>query len=125
MRSTFFAALALAFVTGTHALVARQSGGSSSSCTCGDNSYSGDDISNAINQAEGSGGGDYPHQYHDYEGFSFPSCSGTFYEYPLESGSTYTGGSPGADRVIYDDSDNFCACITHTGASGDDFVECS
>ncbi|KAH9947719.1 ribonuclease T1 [Amylocystis lapponica] len=116
------ALLVSAFLVGTStALVTkRQSNG----CTCGDNSYSNSDIENAINQAEGSGGGDYPHQYHDYEGFSF-SCSGTYYEYPLESGSTYTGGSPGADRVIYNDSDDFCACLTHTGASGDNFVECT
>ncbi|KAI6136481.1 Ribonuclease/ribotoxin, partial [Pisolithus sp. B1] len=59
-------------------------------------------------------------------GFSFPSCSSEFFEYPLEQGYVYTGGSPGADRVIYDSSGNFCACLTHTGAAKHDgFVECS
>jgi len=97
----------------------------SSGCTCGDNSYTSDDIQDAIKAADDGGAGDYPHQYHDYEGFDFPSCNGTFYEYPLESGNTYNGGSPGADRVIYDDDGDFCACITHTGASSKDgFVEC-
>ena len=70
----------------------------------------------------------YPHQYHDYEvsqsttvscweqslintdcqDFTFPSCSGEFFEYPLEHSSVYTGGSPGANRVIYDEDGDFC-----------------
>ncbi|KAH8881979.1 ribonuclease-domain-containing protein, partial [Thozetella sp. PMI_491] len=67
----------------------------------------------------------YPHQYNDYEGFSFPTSS-PWYEYPiLSSYSVYTGGSPGADRVIFDSKGNFDSLITHTGASGDNFVACS
>lgn len=66
----------------------------------------------------------YPHQYNDYEGFSFPT-SGPWYEFPiLNSFQVYTGGSPGADRVIFDSDGNFDSVITHTGASGDDFVAC-
>lgn len=42
------------------------------------------------------------------QGFSFPSCGGELFEFPLEHGHVYTGGSPGADRVIYDDSGDFC-----------------
>ncbi|EPT04056.1 hypothetical protein FOMPIDRAFT_1028379 [Fomitopsis schrenkii] len=103
-------------------IVRRQSSG----CICGKNSYSSSDVSDAIEAAEDGGAGDYPHQYHDYEGFDFPACSGTFYEYPLEDGDAYYGGSPGADRVIYDDNGYFCGCITHTGASEDNgFVQCS
>ncbi|EPQ60483.1 ribonuclease T1 [Gloeophyllum trabeum ATCC 11539] len=121
MRLSVACVFFFALVTGTQALIARrQSGG----CTCGNKEYSSRDISEAIEAAEDGGAGDYPHQYHDYEGFSFPSCSGTFYEFPLESGDAYDGGSPGADRVIYDDDGDFCACLTHTGASGNDFVEC-
>ncbi|RKU44021.1 hypothetical protein DL546_004058 [Coniochaeta pulveracea] len=46
------------------------------------------------------GSGSYPHQYNDYEGFSFPNAA-PWYEFPiLSSYSVYTGGSPGADRVI-------------------------
>ncbi|ETW87107.1 microbial RNases superfamily [Heterobasidion irregulare TC 32-1] len=87
--------------------------------------YTQSDVENGIQQAEGGGGGNYPHQYHDYEGFTFPSCSGEFFEYPLEHSSVYTGGSPGANRVIYDEDGDFCACLTHTGASSNDgFVEC-
>ncbi|KIL71750.1 hypothetical protein M378DRAFT_64891, partial [Amanita muscaria Koide BX008] len=69
----------------------------------------------------------YPHQYKDFEGFTFDQCSGsTYYEYPLIAGDVpYNGKSPGADRVVYDNSGNFCACLTHTGASGNNFQECS
>ncbi|KAJ5943819.1 hypothetical protein N7516_003987 [Penicillium verrucosum] len=36
----------------------------------------------------------YPHEYHNYEGFDFP-VSGTYYEFPiLKGGSVYTGSSP-------------------------------
>ncbi|KAI0715366.1 Ribonuclease/ribotoxin [Earliella scabrosa] len=66
----------------------------------------------------------YPHQYHNFEGFSFPSCSGEFFEFPLQHNRVYTGGSPGADRVIYDTRGRFCACLTHTGAGGNNFLEC-
>jgi len=113
----------VAFAGASHASVLlkiRQSGG----CTCGSKTYTASDITDGIDAAESGSAGGYPHVYHDYEGFSFPSCSGTFYEYPLEKGHAYTGGSPGADRVIYDDSGDFCACITHTGASGNNFVAC-
>ena len=42
------------------------------------------------------------------QGFSF-SCSGSFYEFPIRSDDQiYDGGRPGADRVIYDDSGDFC-----------------
>ncbi|CAL1695140.1 unnamed protein product [Somion occarium] len=111
------------FVLGTaQALImGRQSGG----CSCAGRRYTSTDVNNAIHVAESGGAGDYPHQYHDFEGFPFPSCSGEFFEYPLEAGTTYDGGSPGADRVIYDEDGDFCACLTHTGASGNDFLECT
>ncbi|CDO73459.1 hypothetical protein BN946_scf185013.g94 [Trametes cinnabarina] len=96
----------------------------SSGCDCAGIRYTETDILNAIDKAEDGGASDYPHQYHDYEGFDFPSCRGTFYEYPLEHNRVYSGGSPGADRVIYDSRGDFCACLTHTGASDDDFLEC-
>lgn len=63
--------------------------------------------------------------YHDYEGFTFP-VSGTYYEFPiLSSGSVYSGGSPGADRVIFNTDNQLAGVITHTGASGNNFVECT
>ncbi|OSC99435.1 ribonuclease T1 [Trametes coccinea BRFM310] len=104
----------------TARVIRRQSGG----CNCAGTRYTESDIFNAIDRAEDGGASDYPHQYHDYEGFDFPTCSGTFYEYPLEHNRVYTGGSPGANRVIYDSRGDFCACLTHTGASGNDFLEC-
>ncbi|KAI3140488.1 uncharacterized protein N7518_004352 [Penicillium psychrosexuale] len=67
----------------------------------------------------------YPHEYHNYEGFSFP-ISGTYYEFPiLSSGKVYTGSSPGADRVIFNSADKLAGVITHTGASGNNFVACT
>ncbi|KAI0720022.1 ribonuclease T1 [Cerioporus squamosus] len=119
--SSFVALFAALFVsTAAAGVVRRQSGG----CVCGGKSYTSEDIEDAIEEAEDGGASNYPHQYHDYEGFDFPSCSGEFFEYPLEHNRVYTGGSPGADRVIYDSNGDFCACLTHTGASGNDFLEC-
>jgi len=70
------------------------------------------------------GSGKYPHQYNDYEGFNFPSA-GPYYEFPiLNSYKPYTGGSPGADRVIFTGSGAYEGVITHTGASGNDFLQC-
>jgi len=79
MKFLVVASTVVAIAFHVQALIAgRPSGG----CTCGSNDYSSLDTFDAIEQAEGNGGGDYPHQYEDYEGFSFPSCSGKFYEYP-------------------------------------------
>ncbi|KAM0519144.1 hypothetical protein ACHAPE_004144 [Trichoderma viride] len=102
-----------------------------SSCvyTCGSTCYWQSDITAALNKgyslySSGSEEDSYPHQYNDYEGFSFPT-SAPWYEFPiLNSFDVYTGGSPGADRVIFDSDGNFDSVITHTGASGDDFVAC-
>lgn len=43
---------------------------------------------------------------------------------PRTSG-VYTGGSPGADRVVFNTNGEYAGAITHTGASGNDFVGCS
>ena len=87
----------------------------------------------------------YPHQYQNYEGFTFMCSGSTYYEYPiLSSGSTYSGGSPGPDRVVYEYvipvyfRDNpsahptsisnygaFCGCIAHPGDSSNTFLQCS
>ncbi|KAJ5261143.1 Guanine-specific ribonuclease N1/T1 [Penicillium angulare] len=97
--------------------------------TCGSNCYSSSAVSAAQKagyKLESAGNDDdsYPHEYHDYEGFDFP-VSGTYYEFPiLSGGDVYDGGSPGADRVIFNGSGELAGVITHTGASGDDFVQC-
>ena len=43
----------------------------------------------------------------------------------MDNFKSYDGGSPGADRVVYNDNCDLAGVITHTGASGDDFVGCS
>ncbi|KAI0911461.1 guanine specific ribonuclease N1 [Ustulina deusta] len=104
----------------------------SCAATCGSVCYTQGEIDDAVSQGYGYhedgqtvGSGDYPHQYNNYEGFDFPD-PGPWYEFPvLSSGSVYTGGSPGADRVVFDSDGNFQDAITHTGASGNDFVGCT
>jgi hypothetical protein len=88
------------------------------------------------------GSSTYPHTYNNYEGFDFP-VSGPYQEFPLKTSGAYTGGklihdeeevemvltgdsgSPGADRVIFNTQGQLAGEITHTGASGNDFVACT
>ncbi|KAK0539396.1 hypothetical protein OC835_001145 [Tilletia horrida] len=99
------------------------------SVNCGGHTYSSSQVALAVQYAdEGAAPSTtYPHQYNDYEGFDFSYyCSdSSYYEYPLTSNG-YTGGSPGADRVIVgQQSGSFCGAITHTGASSyNGFVQC-
>jgi len=123
--SAVFFSIAL-FAATSQASVLRVRQAAATGCTCGHNTYSADDVSAALSQAENGGGASYPHQYKDLEGFDFSAtCQPSFNEYPLIVGSVYTGGPPGPDRLIFDDSGDFCACITHTGASGNAFVACN
>ncbi|KAL7629231.1 hypothetical protein AAE478_000751 [Parahypoxylon ruwenzoriense] len=98
--------------------------------TCGSTYYSATQVNQAAQQAcnnyrAGSAPGGYPHTYNNYEGFTF-TVSGPYIEFPLlSSGSVYTGGSPGPDRVIINTSCKLGGAITHTGASGNNFVGCS
>ncbi|QKX64082.1 uncharacterized protein TRUGW13939_11255 [Talaromyces rugulosus] len=98
--------------------------------TCGSVCYWQTDIDDALNKgySEYKSGGEldsYPHTYNDYEGFDFP-VDGPYQEFPiLSSFEVYTGGSPGADRVIFNEQGDYAGLITHTGASGDDFVACT
>jgi len=113
----------------THLLLARQD--SSCADTCGSTCYTATDISAAqakgyelYQEDETEGSDDYPHQYKDYEGFDFP-VDGPWYEFPiLSSGEVYSGGSPGADRVVFNGTGDLAGVITHTGASDDDFLQC-
>ncbi|KAI1107183.1 ribonuclease-domain-containing protein [Jackrogersella minutella] len=99
--------------------------------TCGSVCYWQDDIDAAVKQGYGYhqkgqtvGSNDYPHEYEDREGFDFPGAA-PYYEFPiLSSFDVYTGGSPGADRVVFNGDGTYQGAITHTGASGDNFVEC-
>ncbi|OTA66825.1 ribonuclease-domain-containing protein [Hypoxylon sp. EC38] len=100
--------------------------------TCGSVCYWQEDIDEAVQQGYGYyqkgqtvGSDEYPHQYNDYEGFKFPDAA-PYYEFPiLSSFKPYTGGSPGADRVVFNSDGNYEGAITHTGASGNNFVECT
>ena len=58
--------------------------------------------------------------YNNYEGFDFP-VSGPYQEFPILCDfQTYDGGSPGADRVVFNSEGQLAGVITHTGASGND-----
>ncbi|KAL8743328.1 MAG: hypothetical protein Q9190_004309 [Brigantiaea leucoxantha] len=99
--------------------------------TCGSTCYYQSDINEAVSQGcnylrngQQVGSGDYPHVYNDYEGFSFPDGK-PYYEFPiLSSYKPYTGGSPGPDRVIFTSGCKFEGLLTHTGADGNDFLQC-
>lgn len=99
--------------------------------TCGTVCYWQSDIDAAVKKGyslhqSGStlGSGEYPHQYNNYEGFSFPTVA-PWYEFPiLSTFAVYAGGSPGADRVVFDSKGALDSLITHTGASGNNFVAC-
>ncbi|KAL4796823.1 Ribonuclease/ribotoxin [Aspergillus venezuelensis] len=97
--------------------------------TCGSVCYSSSAVGAAISrgyslQSSGDDVNNYPHVYNNYEGFDF-NVSPTYYEFPiLSSGSIYSGGSPGADRVIFNEDGQTAGVITHTGASGNNFVSC-
>ncbi|KAJ6440723.1 ribonuclease/ribotoxin [Purpureocillium lavendulum] len=101
--------------------------------TCGSTYYSASAVNaassaacNYVKNGGTAGGSTYPHRYNNYEGFNFNGLSGPFYEFPImSSGNVYNGGSPGPDRVVITQSCQQAGQITHTGASGNNFVGCS
>ncbi|TVY58088.1 Guanyl-specific ribonuclease F1 [Lachnellula suecica] len=100
--------------------------------TCGSNSYTADQVNAAAQKAcayyqagTEAGSSTYPHTYNNFEGFSF-KVAGPYQEFPLlASHAVYTGGEPGADRVIINTSCKLAGEVTHTGASGNNFVGCT
>ncbi|OHW97331.1 guanyl-specific ribonuclease th1 [Colletotrichum incanum] len=99
--------------------------------TCGSTYYSTAQVNAASNAACNhvkagtvAGSSTYPHRYNNYEGFNF-DVSGPWYEFPIRTSGVYTGGSPGADRVVINASCGQAGQITHTGASGNAFVGCT
>ncbi|KFY04838.1 hypothetical protein O988_00487 [Pseudogymnoascus sp. VKM F-3808] len=99
--------------------------------TCGSTSYTAAQVSSAaaaacqyVKDGSTAGSSTYPHQYNNYEGFNF-AVAGPWQEFPLLKSGAYTGGSPGADRVVINTSCGLAGVITHTGASGNNFVGCS
>ncbi|KAF8603097.1 Ribonuclease/ribotoxin [Ceratobasidium sp. AG-I] len=72
----------------------------------------------------------YPHVLDNREGFTYPSgCTVTRYEFPVFKNSIYTGGDPSVDRVIIGhvsgSSAYSCGVLTHQGASGNNFLQCT
>ncbi|MCJ1305361.1 hypothetical protein MMC08_008175 [Hypocenomyce scalaris] len=108
-----------------------------SGCNCNGTGYNKEDINNAATKAlqltsEGQtlGRDKYPHVYNDYEHFSFSHAVKPYLEFPIMSGDTYDGSSPGADRVVIGSiaedysSAVYCAVITHDGQKKNGFAEC-
>ncbi|KAF9261684.1 Ribonuclease/ribotoxin [Marasmius fiardii PR-910] len=98
--------------------------------TCGNNVYTVSQVvsavSNGVNHLDNPiGSNSYPHRFNNREGLSM-WCTGKtlFNEFPILRSGAYTGGDPGADRVVFSDDGVYCAVITHTGASGNNFVSC-
>lgn len=98
--------------------------------TCGTVCYSQATINAAVAAGyklykEGKQNGKYPHTENNYEGFDF-NATGPYQEYPVMSDfAAYSGGSPGADRVVFNTKGLLAGVVTHTGASGNDFVQCT
>ncbi|KAF1921311.1 Ribonuclease/ribotoxin [Ampelomyces quisqualis] len=98
---------------------------------CGSTCYTSSQVSaarsagyNYYRQGNQAGSSNYPHTYNNYEGFDF-LVNGPYQEFPLRTSGTFTAGSPGADRVIFNTAGQRAGEITHTGASGNNFVACS
>ncbi|KAF7341168.1 Guanyl-specific ribonuclease C2 [Mycena venus] len=98
---------------------------------CGSNTYTVSQVSAAVSGGFSHvnsplGSDSYPHQFFDDEGLDLFCSGSTWLEYPiLPGGKAYAGGSPGADRVVFNTAGTYCAVITHTGASSEDgFVSC-
>ncbi|CAN8106508.1 unnamed protein product [Discula destructiva] len=100
--------------------------------TCGSVCYWQSDVDEAVAQGynyyksgQQVGSNDYPHTETNYEHISF-YVAGPYEEFPiLKTYTTYTGGSPGPDRVVFNGQGKLAGVVTHTGASGNDFVTCS
>ena len=59
------------------------------------------------------GSNDYPHTETNYEGFDF-AVPGPYQEFPiLNTYKVYTGGSPGADRVVFNTKLVICHLLTN------------
>ncbi|KAK0380495.1 ribonuclease [Colletotrichum limetticola] len=105
------------------------------STTCGSTTYTTAQVNAASNAActhvkagTVAGSSTYPHRYNNYEGFDF-DVTGPWYEFPIKTSGVYTGGELFPNRHVRHASLR-ASCgqagqITHTGASGNNFVGCS
>ena len=100
--------------------------------TCANVCYQQSDLDDAVSNGYGlyqngqqEGKNKYPHAFNNYEGFNL-LVDGPYQEFPvLNSYQPYSGGSPGADRVVFNTNGDFAGSVTHTGASGNNFVACT
>lgn len=98
--------------------------------TCGTTCYTQLTVNKALNEGyndyvNGDTPHGYPHTYYDRDGFDL-LVDGPYLEFPiLHSYRAYTGGAPGPDRVVFNTNGDYAGSITHTGASGNNFVQCS
>ncbi|KAJ7733667.1 Ribonuclease/ribotoxin [Mycena metata] len=101
--------------------------------TCGSNVYTVSEVSAAVSggvahRNDPIGSDSYPHGYfvESSEHITLFCSGSSFLEYPiLPKGVAYSGGSPGADRVVFTTSGTYCAVVTHTGAATEDgFTAC-
>ncbi|TLD15299.1 hypothetical protein PspLS_10678 [Pyricularia sp. CBS 133598] len=133
LKSTLILALAAfsAAASIDSAVISRRQ---ATSVTCGNNNYSSDQVQAAVDQgcslfSAGNtvGRNNYPHRFNNREQLPF-SISGPYQEFPILNSRVYNGGSPGADRVAFttnnDGTCTFAGAMTHTGASGNNFVAC-
>ncbi|KAK4641825.1 uncharacterized protein QC763_504230 [Podospora pseudopauciseta] len=103
--------------------------------TCGNNNWSRSQIEEALEQGcrlhedgEQLGNNKYPHRFNNREGLVF-AASGPYQEFPIVRNGVYEGGSPGADRIVFNPNLNgacvYVGTMTHTGASGNGFNMCA
>ncbi|KAF5341478.1 hypothetical protein D9758_013950 [Tetrapyrgos nigripes] len=135
LTSLFFSICFASLVVTSPTIIVSQQGKTrawpSGEVTCGSDVYTLDEVQAAVSAGVDHldnpiGDNSYPHTFNNYEGLDL-YCSGEtdYNEYPIMSdGDAYDGDSPGADRVIFSDNGVYCAVVTHTGASGNDFVSC-
>ncbi|KAJ7157925.1 guanyl-specific ribonuclease C2 [Mycena crocata] len=98
--------------------------------TCGRDVYTVSQVSAAVNSGFSHrnnpiGSNSYPHQFFDDEGLELFCSGNSLLEYPILTSGLHNGGSPGADRVVFNTAGTYCAVVTHTGASSENgFVSC-
>ncbi|KAK4192355.1 guanyl-specific ribonuclease N1 [Podospora australis] len=114
--------------------VAAQGTASIGTVVCGSNTYTKKQIEEATAEGcrlQGSpiGTNNYPHRFNNREGLIL-ATSGPFQEFPIVRNGNYTGGNPGADRIIFNPNvKGVCTYIdamTHTEApTRNGFVLCT
>ncbi|CEH12908.1 ribonuclease t1 [Ceraceosorus bombacis] len=125
------ALLVVAFVAASSvssaSIAARQS-----SVSCGGHSISSSQIQTALQTGyddyqNGSSPSGYPHAYYQYadEHITLQCGGNSYHEFPITGSTPFTGGSPGAYRVIFNDDGDYCATVYHASKSDNSFAQCN